>query len=80
MCSDNKTSSFSALQNLEYVVELDKGKESDALRRMFFWDAANKKKLFMKKDTYTIPTQNKFYPLPTVTVYLLVWKSSLRKK
>lgn len=53
-------------------MELDKGKESDALRRMFFWNPSTKKKSFIMSGTYNISTQNQFYSLPTETVYLLV--------
>lgn len=63
---------FSGLYNLRYSVELDKGKESDALRRMFFWNPSTKKKSFIMSGTYNISTQNQFYSLPTETVYLLV--------
>lgn len=70
--TDQVSSSGSqGLYNLRYSVELDKGKESDALRRMFFWNPSTKKKSFIMSGTYNISTQNQFYSLPTETVYLL---------
>lgn len=59
---------------IKYTVELDKAKESDALRRMFFWDAVNKKKTFILAKDYTIKTKGKSYDLAPVTVYFLVCK------
>ncbi|XP_022797417.1 integrin alpha-9-like isoform X2 [Stylophora pistillata] len=59
------------LDNLRYSVELDKGKESDVLRRMFFWNPTTKKKTFIMSGTYNISAQNQKYSLPTETVYLL---------
>lgn len=57
---------------LKYTVELDKGKESDALRRMFFWDAAKKKRNFILESDYTIQSKSTYYELSPETVYLLV--------
>ncbi|KAJ7389998.1 integrin [Desmophyllum pertusum] len=57
--------------NITYTVELDKGKQSDALRRMFFWDVVNKKKAFILEKPYTMKSKKTFYTLSPVTVYLL---------
>ncbi|XP_078376335.1 integrin alpha-8-like isoform X2 [Oculina patagonica] len=65
-----ETSANQALK-MKYTVELDKGKESDALRRMFFWDAANKKKTFILEDDHTIQKKRIYDDLKPVTVYLL---------
>ena len=53
-------------------MELDKAKESDALRRMFFWDSVNKKRIFILAMDYTIKTKGTLYDLEPKTVYFLV--------
>lgn len=57
--------------NIKYTVELDKAKESDALRRIFFWDAVDKTRAFTLAGNYTIETKGQLYYLAPVTVYFL---------
>lgn len=69
----NDASAVTASKDLHirYTVELDKDREQNALRRLFFWDALNRKRKFILEDNYTIPTRNTYYSLQPLTVYLI---------
>ncbi|CAH3015809.1 unnamed protein product [Porites evermanni] len=54
-----------------HTVELDKDRGQNALRRLFFWDALNRKRTFILEDNYTIRTRNTYYSLQPLTVYLM---------
>lgn len=69
----NDASAVTASKDLHirYTVELDKDREQNALRRLFFWDALNRKRKFILEDNYTIPTRNTYYSLQPLRVYLI---------
>ena len=61
---------------MKYQVELDKDKDIE-LRRMFFWDAVNKKRLSVFETNYTLASPGRPYKMEPKTVYLMVWKYRL---
>ena len=56
---------------MKYQVELDKDKDIE-LRRMFFWDAVNSKRLFVFETNYTLASPRTNYVMEPKTIYLMV--------